>query len=265
MNLNLSAGWMLVRRTWASGLQSRSFFYILAFGWMVGPLIYLFVWSTAAGGETINGWSRGEFVAYYLILINVSQLTVSQATWTVGMMIQMGSMNTLLLYPMPPLYDAIASEVAGKVVYMTFVIPVTAALALWLRPELSPTLAEMGLFGVTLALAWALRFFSGYALALLAFWWTRADALVGLQESLIFVLAGQIAPTALLPGALGTLAVWLPFRYMLGFPVEILMGQLTPTELAQGFGLQLAWLAVALAASRWMWQQGVRRYVAVGG
>jgi ABC-2 type transport system permease protein len=265
MNLNLSAGWMLVRRTWASWLQSRSFFYILAFGWMVGPLIYLFVWSTAAGSATINGWTRGEFVAYYLILINVSQLTVSQATWTVGMLIQMGSMNRLLLYPMPPIYDAIASEVAGKVVYMTFVIPVTAALALWLRPTLAPTPAEMGLFGVALALAWALRFFWGYAMALSAFWWTRADALVGVQESVIFLLAGQIAPTALLPGVLGTLAVWLPFRYMLGFPVEILMGQLTPVQLQQGFGLQLAWLALALLASRFMWRQGVRHYVAVGG
>lgn len=263
--MNLRAGWMLIRRTWASWMQSRSFFFVLAFGWMVGPLIYLFVWSTAAGGEPINGWTRGEFVAYYLILINVSQLTVSQATWTVGMLIQMGKLNTLLLYPMAPIFDAIASEVAGKVVYMTFVIPVTAALALVLRPTLAPTPAEVGLFVVALGLAWALRFFSGYAVALIAFWWTRADALVGVQESLIFLFAGQIAPTALLPGALGTLAVWLPFRYMLGFPVEILMGQLSPQQIWQGVGLQLGWLALSLLASRLMWQQGLRRYVAVGG
>ncbi|NLF63607.1 MAG: hypothetical protein GX579_03295, partial [Chloroflexi bacterium] len=31
----------LVRHTWTSWLQYRGFFFLLAFGWMVPPLIYL--------------------------------------------------------------------------------------------------------------------------------------------------------------------------------------------------------------------------------
>ena len=77
-----------------------------------------------------------------------------------------------------------------------------------------------------LLLAWLLRFFWGYWLALLAFWATRADALLALQDTLVFLLAGQVAPVALLPGALQPAATRLPFRYMVGFPVEVLTGQL---------------------------------------
>lgn len=263
--MNFRAGWMLVQRTWLSWMQSRSFFYIIAFGWMVSPLIYLFVWSTAAGGQAIGGWTRGEFVAYYLVLINVNQLTASQTPWTVGMMIQMGSLSKLLLYPMAPIFDTLASEVAGKVVFMSFVVPVTVGLAFLLKPTLDPTLGQVALFVVALAMAWTLRFLWGYAMALLAFWFTNADALVGLQDAFTFLLAGQVAPVALLPRALQTLAIWLPFRYMLGFPIEVLMGRLEANEIAMGFALQLGWTSVAFAISLFTWRRGLRHYTAVGG
>jgi ABC-2 type transport system permease protein len=116
-----------------------------------------------------------------------------------------------------------------------------------------------------LALAWALRFLWGYAMALMAFWFTNSFGLLGLQDAFTFLLAGQIAPVELLPGVMQTLAIWLPFRYMMGFPVEVLMGQLSPAEIAMGFGIQLFWLCISLAISIFTWQRGLRRYTAVGG
>src|SRR5512133_3592194 len=127
--MNIRGGLALIQSTWLSWLQYRSFFFLLAFGWMIPPLVYLFVWSTAAGVKAIGGMNRGEFVAYYLILILVNQLTYSQTNWTVGDLIRDGSMSRYLLAPMSPLFRALSSEIAGKVVYMIFVIPVTAVLA----------------------------------------------------------------------------------------------------------------------------------------
>jgi ABC-2 type transport system permease protein len=263
--MNLRGGWALIKRTWAMWLQHRAFFFLLAFGWMIPPLVYLFVWSTAADERVVGGLSRGEFVAYYLVLVVVNQVTYSQTNWTVGDVIRYGGMNALLLRPLSPVYDVLSTEVAGKVVYMAFVIPVTALLALVLRPEVHVTRQDLLAFVPALALAWALRFLWGYWLALLAFWTTRADGLLSLQDALVFLLGGQVAPTMLLPGLLRGASVALPFRYMLAFPVEVLTGQVRGLELGIGFAFQTGWLLVATVLFGVLWRTGVRRYSAVGG
>ena len=263
--MNGRGGWALIKGTWLSWVQHRSFFFVLAFGWMIPPLIYLLVWSTAAGDHPIGGLTRGGFVAYYLALILVNQLTYSQTNWTVGDLIRYGELNRLLLRPLPPLFDALSTEVAGKVVYLLFDGPIVIGLAVILRPEMELTLLNALAFVPALLLAWLLRFFWGYWLALLAFWAARADALLAVQDSLIFLLAGQVAPISLLPEVLQTVAKLLPFRYMVSFPVEVFIGQLTPIELVTGLAVQIGWLLVAVGLSAVMWRAGLRRYSAVGG
>lgn len=263
--MNHRGGLALVRATWASWLQYRSFFFLLAFGWMIPPLISLFIWSAAAGEGAVKGMDRGAFVAYYLLVIIVNQITYAQSNWTVGDVIRYGGLNAWLLRPIPPLYNILSSEVAGKFVYLIFTIPVVVVLALVLKPVFVVSGQNALLFFLALALAWMLRTFWGLWVALLAFWATRADALLAVQDSLVFLLSGVIAPVSLLPGVMQPLAVVLPFRYMIGFPVEVLSGSLKGEELLLGFAIQLAWTGLALALSWLTWRTGAKRYSAVGG
>lgn len=265
MNVNLRGGWALVQKSLFSYTASRGFFWTLALGWMVGPLVYMFVWMTAAGAGDIGGFGRSEFVVYYLLAIVVNQFTYPVSNWTVGDVIRMGLFSHWLLRPVPAVFEAIATDIATKMVCVPFVAALATAIGLVLRPAIDFSLANVAVFALALALAQGLRFMLGYVLALLALWSDRADALLSLNDTLGFLLAGMVAPVALLPGALQTVAMILPYRYFIGFPVEALMGRLSPAELAAGLGGQIIWLAALLAAHQWVWRRGVRRYAAVGG
>lgn len=261
----MRAALALVAHTWAAWFQYKGFFFLLAFGWMTQPLIFLFVWSNAAAFGAIGGYARGDFVAYYLVLIVVNQLTFAQTNWTVGDLIRDGTMNAILLRPIAPIVDTVAAEIAGKVVLLSFAIPVAGVLLIVLSPPGVRLPGDPIVFVITLLGAWALRFLWGYWLALTAFWSTRSNALVLMQDALVFVLAGQVAPTDLLPGGLRTVAEWLPFRYMLGFPIEVLLGKVHGGALPRGMIVQLAWLTVAGGLAYSFWRRGVRRHAAVGG
>src|SRR5579875_3654358 len=256
MKMNLHGGWVLIISTWQMWLQHRSFFFLLAFGWMIPPLISLFVWYTVSGTHAIAGMTQSEFVAYYLFFMLVNQLTYSQTNWTMGDAIRSGFMNLLLLRPLHPFFHAISTEVAGKVVYMLFVIPVVILLAPILHPSLHTTLYQVLLFIPALLLAWLL---------LLAFWASRADALLAIQDALILLLAGQVAPIAVLPAPLTLLAQLLPFRYMISFPIEVLIDNLSFTALLEGFALQICWISFTLLLFVIVWRNGLRHYSAIGG
>jgi ABC-2 type transport system permease protein len=113
-------------------------------------------------------------------------------------------------------------------------------------------------------LAFLLRFLSGWTLALAGFWTTRVLAINQLYYMAMLFLSGQMVPLSLLPGPVQALAAVLPFRWMVAFPVELLLGQLTPEETLTGFGIQLVWLAAHAGVAAFIWRAGLRRYSAVG-
>ena len=82
------------------------------------------------------------------------------------------------------------------------------------------------LFVPALALAFAVRWLLEYTLALAAFWTTRVAACNSVYHLVFWFLAGMVAPNALLPDWLQAVAAVLPFRWMLAFPIEVLLGRL---------------------------------------
>ena len=108
--INLRGGYALMRATWLSWMQYRSFFFILAFGWMIPPLAALFVWLAAAESGSLAGFTRGSFVAYYLILILVNQITYAQSNWTLGDVIREGNLNFWLTRPIPGFWNVLAAR-----------------------------------------------------------------------------------------------------------------------------------------------------------
>jgi ABC-2 type transport system permease protein len=79
------------------------------------------------------------------------------------------------------------------------------------------------------------------------------------------VLSGYLVPLDLFPQAVQRIALLLPFRFLLSFPVELMLGKQTPQHALALLGAQWLYVAAALLATNLVWRAGLRRYSAYGG
>lgn len=254
------------RTTFAMMVQYRASLVIWMIGHVLEPVVYLVVWSAVSQGSggTVGGYSPGEFAAYFLVLMLVNHVTYTWIMYEFESRIRDGVLSFALLRPVHPIHSDIADNICAKLVTLPFMIGIALGLAALFHPLLSPPWWAVGVFFPALLLAFLVRGLLEWTLAQAAFWTTRVSAVNQGYFILMLFLSGQLAPLSLFPSYVQTIANILPFRWMLGFPVELLLGRLSPVEALTGIGAQAAWVLVSMALLRVVWRAGLRTYSAVG-
>lgn len=260
----IKSGFTLIKKNIFSYVSSRGFFWTLSFGWMMEPLIYMLLWVVAVGDGNIQSFSKESFILYYIVLIFVNQLTYPTSHWIVGDNIYNGTFSQWLIRPLPPIYEAISADIAVKVVCLPFVFIFVILLSIIFKISFSFDVINILLFLLSLIFSQILRFMFSYTLALMALFVSRIDALLRINNTLIFLLAGQVIPTMLLPNLIKKIAYIFPFRYMLGFPIEVLTGGLKIDSIVFGLVMQSIYIIVIILFCKIIWKYGLKRYTAVG-
>lgn len=254
------------KTTFASMLQYRASLVIWLIGHVLDPLIYLIVWSTVSRstGGRVGGYTTGDFAAYFILLMLVNHVTYTWIMYEYEYRVRHGSLSFALLRPVHPIHADIADNVTSKGISFPGMLLTAVGLALIFRPAFHFVPWAILASIPALILAFLLRFLVEWTLALAAFWTTRVSAVNQMYFVATLFLSGQVAPLSLLPHPIQVAATVLPFRWMVAFPVELLLGRLTPLQALAGLGAQVLWLALSLALVRIVWRAGVRVYSAVG-
>lgn len=254
------------KTTFATMVQYRASLAIWISGQVLEPLIYLVVWSVVSGarGGVVGDYTTAEFAAYFIVLMLVNHLTYTWIMYEYEYRVRHGSLSFALLRPVHPIHSDIADNVSSKILSFPWLL--LTAVGLWLLFHAASSFAPWALAAVlpALALAFLLRFLLEWTLALAAFWTTRVSAFNQLYFVALLFLSGQIAPLSLFPPWVQSMAAILPFRWMIGFPVELALGRLTLAQAWTGLLAQVLWIALALGLVRLVWRAGVRVYSAVG-
>lgn len=229
------------------------------------PLVMLALWAAVARSGPVAGYTGPAFTAYYLATLLVRLLTGCWVVWELTMEIRGGTLGLRLLRPLHPLIAYAAENLAAMPLRAVVSLPVVALL-LWTssgalsRDPLHWLLLLPAMFG-----AWLLIFLVMALIGTLALYVESAITLFQLWLSISAVLSGYLVPLDLFPDWVRSWAAVLPFRFLLSFPVELILGRPTRLEALQLFAAQWAYVLVFLVATQALWRAGVRRFGAFGG
>lgn len=249
-----------------AAMQYRVQMFLYVFFSFIRPVIFLAAWTAVAAsqGGSVGGFDQGSFAAYFVTLTLVTHLTMAWNSFEFEFEVRQGRLSPKLLRPLHPVHYAIVENIVWKAFTLVAVLAMAAFLAVTFGARFDTEPWHLALGIPSALLGAALYFTLDYALAAVAFWTTRVHAATTLYQRTAFIFAGQIAPLALLPGVLQTIAYVLPFGYMLGVPADILRGGPTFAEALPMVAGQVVWLIAALVIFRVVWRAGLRAYTAVG-
>ncbi len=230
------------------------------------PLVMMALFTAVARDAPIGRFGEQQFVAYFLCTFIVRQVVGSWASWQMNMEIKDGTLALRLLRPVSPLVNYAIENLVSIPIRSLVAVPMGIVL-----------LIAVGAGGVThqpvLWLLWLLAMIGSWALTLLvnlaigslAFFFESSVKLMDIWTAAFFVLSGYLLPVELFPARMRPALDWLPFRYQIGLPVEIMVGAHT-VEAALGLlARQWSWVLVFVLLTERAWSLGVKRFAAYGG
>lgn len=230
------------------------------------PLIMIAFFCAVARDGPVGRYGQAQFVAYFLATFVVRSLTGSFVSRQMNLEVRDGTLATRLLRPVHPLLAYAAESVGALPIRIVVAVPVAVGMLVGLGPGTLTREPLVALaFAASLVGAWLLSILVSFAVGTLSFFMDWSDKVMDAWLAGLFVFSGYTIPVDLFSPRLREVVEWMPFRYQIGLPVELLLGSHTGSEALGLLGRQ--WLFVSLAALivRALWRRGIGRFAAYGG
>ena len=232
----------------------------------------ILLWKAVFAGteaKRVAGFTEHRMIAY-LLLIHISRMFSSMPglSGAIARDIREGTLKKYLLQPLDMIGYLLSYRAAHKVAYITtsagpyaclFLLCSGYFVGLW--PDPLTLLAYLA----SLLLAFLIGFFFEASMGMVGFWFLEVTSLLWVVNTVNYFVSGQMFPLDLLGPTWGTILKWLPFQYLAYFPAVVFLGEVRGQALVEGLLTELAWAAVLIVLSRWLFARGLRRYSAYGG
>lgn len=230
------------------------------------PLVMLALWTAVARDAPVGRFGQAEFVSYFLSTFIVRQLTGTWAAWQMNFEVRQGTLAMRLLRPVHPIFCYAVENLAAVPLRLVVAVPVAVVTLLSVGTKFLPTDGLLWLFWLlSIVGSWLIAFLANIAIGALSFFLQSSLKVMEVWLALFFLCSGYLFPLELLSPFWRDVLGVMPFRYMIGFPVELMNSHHGRAEALALLGVQWGWVAALGALCLVVWRTGLKRFSAFGG
>ena len=224
------------------------------------------VWAKATSNTgMIGGFSRSDFVLYYLCQLLLGSFITSHIMWEVAMEIKEGQFSTQLVRPMSFYQFTFFRNLSWRIIRTGLFFPFFLILLWAYRGYLGEAHVTVGwTFWASVIMGHLVSFTFVTMMAMLALFTQEVMSIFELYYVPMLFLSGQLFPIAVLPDWATALAKWFPFYYTTGAPTEILIGWVSGDAALHVLGMQAGWIVFCFLMAKVLWAKGLKHYTGVG-
>jgi len=232
--------------------------------------IAFFLWDKifADPGRVIFGYNREKILTYVFGIIIVRALVLSARAIDVSGDIADGNLSNYLVKPISYFRYWFTRDISSKALNMSFAIIEFVILFILLKPPFffQQNPGVLALFGLSVVIAIMIYFYLLFIISAIPFWAPELGWGAHFIVTFIFVEAfsGAMFPINILPTGIQNFVLSTPFPYLIYFPVQVYLGNITGAELIKGLYIGVVWIGILWFSMKYIWQKGLKAYQAFG-
>lgn len=258
---------MIAKNTWSEYMEYRLNFLMWRFRNILRLVLIYFLWLAIFSVQSeVFGYTQERILTYILASSIVANIVFSTRTQDIGEEIISGDLSNLLLKPMDVFWYWLGRDVGDKLLNIGFSVIEIFLLVLLLSPPLfwQSNFLVWFLVIISLIMSLALYFLISLLISFFAFWTSSVWGPRFLFFIILEFFAGGFFPLDILPSALYRIVEWLPFGYLLFFPLKIYLGQLSLLGIFKGLIIAFVWIWIFYYLVKKIWISGLKVYGAYG-
>lgn len=259
--------WIVIKNTWHEMLIYRLNFTMWRLRVTLQLLTLYFFWFAITSQSTnIFGYSQKLMITYILGTSLISSIVLSSRTGEVGENINNGDLSIFLIRPVNYFLYWFARDIGDKAMNILFSIGELTIIFFILKPPwfLQPNVNFIILCILSSLLALFLYFLINLLLGFIGFWSPEVWGPRFIFYIIVTFFAGGLFPLDILPKPLFNFFQFLPFTYLMYFPIKIYLGQLSYPQIYTGLSICFVWIIIMYFIVQTVWIKGLKSYTAQG-